>query len=90
MCLNLVIKPAIYPEREYADDGGPRRSSMETSTIIDTILEFYDINNQDIETFAALNSLTEIVTAVCVQKRSLVFSDAEIRSGYPRVDALGA
>ena len=39
---------------------------------IDTIIDFYDQQNEDLETFAALADPTEIVTAVCVHKQMLI------------------
>jgi hypothetical protein len=50
-------------------------SKMSTTAIIDAMIRYYDDKNEDLDTYAALSGLREIVTAVCVQKRSLILSD---------------
>ena len=50
-------------------------TEMSSTSILDTIVSFYDQENEDLQTFAALSELTEIITAVCVQKNVLILSD---------------
>jgi hypothetical protein len=50
-------------------------TEMTTSSILQTMTDFYDLENDDPETMAMLSSLTQIVSAVCVQKQSIILSD---------------
>jgi hypothetical protein len=57
------------------------RSSIHTSAIMDTMMEVY--RNNDPETGVQLMNLSQIVTAVCVQKETLILS------GIDKVDLQG-
>jgi hypothetical protein len=49
-------------------------SKMSTTAILDTMVDFYKLNNDDVQSDAALMSFTEIITAVCVQNQTLIIS----------------